>query len=305
MARPIKQGLDYFSLDVVLDSKMELFEAEFGLQGFAFIIKLYQLIYGNGYYYEWNEDEQLLFSKKNNISNEQIDVYLTTAFKRNIFNQELYLKYKILTSSGIQKRFFTAVNRRKVVIAVKEYLLIDIKDYEFKDISIVNVNNNLINVDINYDIDELLPTESTQSKVNESKGNESKGNKIILNYTKLDLLFNYLINEEKEFEKLTELDKEIIVRNLKRLDLYFNAVPQYLTPERFLEVKIQYWAIMELYLSPYKIYLDKIKRDDFLFRFLKTKQYVDYSTGTDEDLKHFMGYFIKSLQDELKKNEKK
>ena len=57
---------------------------------------------------------------------------------------------------------------------------------------------------------------------------------------------------------------------------------------------------MELYLSPYKIYLDKIKRDDFLFRFLKTKQYVDYSTGTDEDLKHFVGYFIKSLMEELK-----
>ena len=211
MARPIKQGLDYFSLDVVLDSKMELFEAEFGLQGFAFIIKLYQLIYGNGYYYEWNEDEQLLFSKKNNISNEQIDVYLTTAFKRNIFNQELYLKYKILTSSGIQKRFFTAVNRRKGVIAVKEYLLIDIKDYEFKDISIVNVNNNLINVNINYDTNELLPTESTQSKVNESKVNNNK--EIKLNKMKLNNLFIYIINGQKneDSDKITEIDRQAII----------------------------------------------------------------------------------------------
>ncbi len=298
MARPIKQGLDYFSLDVVLDSKMELFEAEFGLQGFAFIIKLYQLIYGNGYYYEWNEDEQLLFSKKNNISTEQIDIYLQTAFKRNIFNQEMYLKYKILTSSGIQKRFFTAVNRRKGVIAVKEYLLVDIKDYEFKDISIVNVDNNSINVNINYNTDELLPTESTQSKVK-----ESKGNKIILNYTKLNLLFNYLTTENEKFAELTEIDKEVIIRHLKRLEIY-TTTTDYMPKSMIQELKIQYWAVMELQLSPYKIYLEKITRDNFLFRFLKTKQYVDCSSGTDEDLRHFMGYFIKSLQDELKKNEK-
>ena len=40
MARPIKDGVDYFPFDVSLDEKFELIEAEFGLTGFAVIVKL-------------------------------------------------------------------------------------------------------------------------------------------------------------------------------------------------------------------------------------------------------------------------
>ena len=41
MARPTKAGLDYFELDCHMDEKVELIEAEFGLKGFAVIVKLY------------------------------------------------------------------------------------------------------------------------------------------------------------------------------------------------------------------------------------------------------------------------
>lgn len=44
MARPQKVGLDYFELDCHMDEKIELIEAEFGLKGFAVIVKLYQSI---------------------------------------------------------------------------------------------------------------------------------------------------------------------------------------------------------------------------------------------------------------------
>lgn len=161
----------------------------------------------------------------------------------------------------------------------------------------VNVDNNLINDDDNTQIEREREIEREIERETET---ESK----LLNYTKLDLLFNYLINEEEEFEKLTEIDKEIIIRNLKRLEIYATTT-EYMPNKMILDLKIQYWAIMELYLSPYKIYLDKIKREDFLFRFLKTKQYIDISTGTDEDLQHFVGYFIKSLQNKLENKEVK
>ena len=46
MPRPIKNGVDYFPLDVHLDKKFELIEAEFGLTGFAVVVKLLQRIYG-------------------------------------------------------------------------------------------------------------------------------------------------------------------------------------------------------------------------------------------------------------------
>ena len=45
-----KSGTPYFPLDVELDEKMELIEAEYGLTGYAVILKLLQRIYGgHGY----------------------------------------------------------------------------------------------------------------------------------------------------------------------------------------------------------------------------------------------------------------
>lgn len=186
MARPIKQGLDYFPLDISMDSKMELFEAEHGLLGFAFLIKLFQKIYDNGYYFEWTEDEQLLFSKRINVNINEVNVYINSAIKRKIFNQELFDKYKIITSRGIQKRFLEACKRRKQIEFIKEICLIDFNEVQYKDFKekIVFVNNNLINVNINSinvnnnsTKEELLQhnvDNNSQSKVKEI---ESKVNK--------------------------------------------------------------------------------------------------------------------------------
>ena len=56
----MKSGLEYFPLDVHLDEKFELIEAEFGLTGFAVIVKLFQRIYGGqGYYCEWTNEVAL------------------------------------------------------------------------------------------------------------------------------------------------------------------------------------------------------------------------------------------------------
>ena len=44
MARPVKEGVDYFPLDVAMDTKVELLEAQFGLKGFAVFVKLLQIL---------------------------------------------------------------------------------------------------------------------------------------------------------------------------------------------------------------------------------------------------------------------
>ena len=74
-----------------------------------------------------------------------------------------------------------------------------------------------------------------------------------------------------------------------------------MSEEKINDLKVQYWAITEIYLSPYKIYLNNIKNKKFLFRFLKAKKYVDYMES-EQELNHFMRYFIKILQDELDKS---
>lgn len=190
MARPTKQGLDYFSLDTNIDTKLELFEAEHGLAGFGFLIKLFQKIYSNGYYYEWNEDEQLLFSKQINVDINQINVYINSALKRNIFSKEIYEKYNILTSRGIQKRFLEACRRRKQIEMIKEITLIDFDNISYQEFlpkiiyvsnNLINVDNNIENVNINSVEEELIQhnaNNNSQSKVNKSKGKESKADAV-------------------------------------------------------------------------------------------------------------------------------
>lgn len=148
MSRPIKSGVDYFPLDCVLDQKFELIEAEFGLKGFAVIVKLYQKIYGEfGYYCEWTNEVALLFSRKIGEGCSAVSEIVSASIKRGIFDKDLYEKYGILTSRGIQERYFSAVSRRDQVEVKSEYLLVKVtQKKENVDKNPVNVCNNPENV---------------------------------------------------------------------------------------------------------------------------------------------------------------
>lgn len=125
MARPCKQGLDYFPLDVHMDRNMQLFEAEFGLTGFAVYIKLLQMIYSEGYYIKWDEDAVILFVKSINSSVNEVTDIINGCIKRDLFSNSVYTDHKVLTSRGIQKRYFEACRsaKRKIVSMVSEYNL--------------------------------------------------------------------------------------------------------------------------------------------------------------------------------------
>lgn len=137
MARPRKQGLDYFTLDCQLDEKMRLIQAQFGLKGFALVVKLLQKIYGEyGYYCEWTEDVKLMFIAENFGASKEganfVAEVLKACIKRGIFSEDLFDKYSILTSSGIQKRFADAVKKREQVEMEKAYLLIKVTQKSIK-----------------------------------------------------------------------------------------------------------------------------------------------------------------------------
>lgn len=161
MARMTRAGVDYFPLDCVLDDKFQLIEAEYGLKGFAVVVKLFQRIYGSeGYYCGFNDDVALLFSKRLGEGRNVVSEIVLAAINRKIFDEKLYQKYRILTSRGIQKRYLEIVQRRKNVEMKKEYLLLP--EDEIPD----NVNILTLNVDIKG----LNVCSGTQSKVKESKG---------------------------------------------------------------------------------------------------------------------------------------
>lgn len=164
MARKVKEGLDYFTLDCNMNDKIKLIEAEFGIKAFAIIVKLYQKIYSErGYYCEWNEDVALLFiaslGGNSGVSKSLIDVILAASIRRGIFSEELYERYGILTSKRIQEQYFDAVSRREKVEVEKEYLLVKVSK------NMVIVNNNSINVYINSQ----NVSSNTQSKEEKSR----------------------------------------------------------------------------------------------------------------------------------------
>lgn len=161
----MNNGINYFPLNVHLDDKFELIEAEFGLKGFAIVVKLFQKIYGQqGYYCEWTEDVALLFGKNVGLGGDAVSEIVRASIKRGIFDSELYDKYQILTSRGIQERYFEAVSRRKEVEVRKEYLLIKV-DQIYKNVRILNENVNISSKNVNI---------SEQKKVEESKVKEKK-----------------------------------------------------------------------------------------------------------------------------------
>ncbi|MEG1782266.1 MAG: DUF4373 domain-containing protein [Oscillospiraceae bacterium] len=161
----MRSGLDYFALDVVGDTKIQLIEAEFGLMGFGVVVKLFQMIYGGGgYFAPWDEEVSLLFARKSGLEPKEISRVFSAVIKREIFSKSMYEKYGILTSRGVQKRYFEAVKRRKEVEVIREYLLVPIQDLS-KNVHIIGEN-----VDIEGENSYI----SKQSKVKESKGKESK-----------------------------------------------------------------------------------------------------------------------------------
>ena len=164
------EGIPYFPLDVYVDDKIRLIEAEFGLKGFAVIVKLYQKIYGGfGYYCEWTNDVGLLFSQDVGEGYSSVSEIVSAAIRRGIFDNDLYEKYNILTSQGVQKRYFSAVSRRKQINVKSEYLLINVEQFSKNvNISSENVSRNTKNA-YNFEQSKEKKTKVNKSIVNESK----------------------------------------------------------------------------------------------------------------------------------------
>lgn len=194
MARPNKEGLEYFSLDtdIANDDKIKLIKAKHGLTGFAIVILLLTKIYKEGYYYHWSEDEQYLFADDARVDLNTVTTIVNDCITRGFFSQELYQKYGILTSRGIQKRFLQACTRRKKLTLVREYF---IADDHLEVLQKVIVTFKYINVCNNSDKLELALTEIPQIEIEIEKEKEieieteTKENRACANEVVVDNLY--------------------------------------------------------------------------------------------------------------------
>lgn len=158
----MKEGLDFFYLVCNQGEKLNLIEAEFGITGFAVIVKLLQKIYGEkGYYCNWNDDVALLFADRNCRlqGGGVVSEIVKCAFRRKFFDEEMFKKYGILTSESIQKQYFEAAKRRTCIEVQKEYLLL----------SDAKIPKNVCIISKNADRNQKNADRIQQSKVKESK----------------------------------------------------------------------------------------------------------------------------------------
>lgn len=118
MARPKKQGLDYFPLDVDFfqDEKIVSITGKFGLKGQITVLHLLGAIYRvSGYFLRWDELTQAkLLAELPGISEQLLDDIVNYLVRWDFFDEVLFCSAKVLTSKGIQKRYFEAVKRRTV-----------------------------------------------------------------------------------------------------------------------------------------------------------------------------------------------
>lgn len=182
MARPLKESLDYFPVDLDFDQddKLVVPIAKYGMQGLGIILKVMMNIYRNGYFYAWEEREQYALASKVNVDINSVIGVVNECIKWGFFSQEIYDAHKILTSRGFQKRYVEAAKRRKEIKFREDLVLIDAREECKKvaySISIVDADGNLVNEYINPDKCNGARTEI--NKVKESKVKESKALKEI------------------------------------------------------------------------------------------------------------------------------
>lgn len=128
MARPRKQGIDYFPFDVDFfdDDKVALIDAEFGTKGVLVAIRLLCKIYKNGYYYQWGDDECLLLSKQMGAGfvPKLVGEIVTGLVRRSFFDKGVWDSFRVLTSVGIQRRFIEATRGRSTQEGELRYWLL-------------------------------------------------------------------------------------------------------------------------------------------------------------------------------------
>lgn len=179
MARPISKGISYFPLDVDFMQNLKIRKViqACGPNSIAIIMLLLGNIYGDeGYFMRWDEDVCFLITEALGVK----DVYTLETVKKclqvGLFDENLFNKYRIITSKGIQSRYFEITKRRRKVEVINQYLLVNVA--ETNDVCPVDVNvaETLVNVaetNVNVNNNEVIARKSTQSKVKESKVNNN------------------------------------------------------------------------------------------------------------------------------------
>lgn len=216
----IVPGLPYFSLDVNLNKAVELLELEYGLKGFAAYIHLLQMIYKDrGYYTQWDKDVELKFADDIHASVGFVSEIIRACLRRGIFDNDMYIKYGVLTSIEIQENYFNAVKRRKKVKVIDEILLIELYP-NGNEIDIIRDNAGIKELNANIN----TQRRGEDSRVYISDSDDNKAHRKIKNQVNVQNVQNYVENSDNEeeysdepFDKLSDSSATLLTQRTGEL----------------------------------------------------------------------------------------
>lgn len=209
MARPVKIGIEYFSLDVDIfeDEKIIPVSSEFGAKGECVIIRVLCAIYRNGYFAECSEAFKFKIAKQANLPESLISEVIAGLIRWGFFDKAVFDSFGVLTSRRIQKNWKQAT-RKRVEKTDLDYWILELPD-QIREFPAEETP--------------LTRSESTQSKLNEIKVKKEKkditplppeGNeREILPVWKKD--FNVYLKELRDSYKILIADKEWISQQEK------------------------------------------------------------------------------------------
>ena len=274
MARPQKQGLEYYpqDTDIHSDRKIRRLRKEYCANGYIVYDYIKSLIYKeNGYWIKLDED--LIFDVADfldcGITKDFVNQVIQFCFQINLFHQGKHKELGILTSSGIQKRFLKA--KRNGVIAAEMIVIA-------AETPVIAAETNIITPELpkhektgkktgkktkkNKDViaaeTPVIAAESTQSKVKESKVNNNSNTIITkINGEEDDFTLKCkLYKNNWELETIPEVCEYFFLNDktfdktradcLRVLSMYYICKPN----ETFLDV-------MKLWLLEFNTYLNR------------------------------------------------
>lgn len=194
MARPIKDGVDYFpkDTDFYSDDKVRLLKAEFGAKGmFLLDYLLCELYRKNGYFLKWDDDVCLLVSEGAGCgcTPDFVREFVAGCVRRSFFDERVFNVFGVLTSQGIQRRYIRMIgNSRDEIRFISEYWLLDLNDK--KDVP-AGYRNKIVFLSLKSTENSVKSKENpvnntgnAENKVEENKLNEIKLEEEILPQSK-------------------------------------------------------------------------------------------------------------------------
>lgn len=175
MAGKPKQGIDFAGWSVNIfdgDTKIDkLLEAQ-GWQGFSIYFYLCQMAYKfDGYFYKWSYDDSTTTARRmgGGIRSEAVKATVNTCFRAGLFHKGLFEEHGILTSKGIQRRYYAVIRSRRVKTVDPTFWLLDAE--ECPGLCLQGTNEDLqgTNADLQLAFADLQAANAIESKVKESK----------------------------------------------------------------------------------------------------------------------------------------